>query len=289
MLIALALPIVTNAQLQWFPVGAEWYYGSDDGSYIKGNVEKDTVIGDFNSKIIRFEHATTGLIDNEIFASRNDSVFFYNKLDKSFACIFRANVKIGDTVVWVDKPLYKIWWDSDEQMSELKSKVTRIDTIVISNKSLPIYTTEAIDKYGYGSTSFIKYIGSIDNFFYKEPYACITEDGVPCFRNGGLRCYVDKYLSYGTNCTSLTIEEKSIQEFRVYPIPASNFLKVEGIPTSSVRKIEFVELTGKIVAIDFDVKSDFISIPRLSPGLYYAVFYLNDGTQHTFKFLKPVN
>jgi hypothetical protein len=279
------IPVLSFAQLQWFPIGAEWYYRNDYGSYIHGKVLKDTVVNTLQAKVIQFEYSENGQLTQNVFAERNDTVYFFDQKNKAFVRAYNFGAKIGDTVTWITYPIYGVWADTRVEIPEIKSVVEYIDTLTVSGFKIPRYTTKHLDLYGYGSMTILKYMGGTTNVFYTKEYMCPLEDGHPCYRNGVLTCYIDTLLKFGDNCSPVNDNENYVHSLNLYPNPSRNNLMLGNVLYSTISSIVILDSTGKKVHINDNINEE-LSIEGLMPGVYKINISFIDGTSQSLSFIK---
>lgn len=210
-LLTLLLAIVCagglQAQTEFAPIGATWYYGRTesmqfDMGFVKTTVTGTAVIGGKNAKILLSEyHWSNGQVTprDTIYAYQTgDSVLFY--LDGDYHLVYNFGLNVGDTME-IYNPDNKLC-GTDKLYGRVV--VESIKTLEINGNRLKEFNFSATDSY-IGYYNYIEKIGTINQMFGSD---CIADDfGAGIF--GWLRCYEDSeigHYQYGSEpCDSLYV------------------------------------------------------------------------------------
>ena len=223
------------SQVEWAPIGAEWYYTYREGAftpsagYYKLGATKDTIID--SKKCFILTKQLVSSLGEESFQGQeyiyndtiNNRVFRY--LFGQFYLLYDFSKEVGDTIV-IKEPL---------SATEYDSIVVKVDSI-----SYDDYSDQVRLKSQYVSVIFD--LRSKWDFFGKNTeklgnqYYFFPTNQLEC--DGGcpqpLRCYSDKDLEYHQYYSWLpcdTIytysEMPDKLNLRIYPVPFENFLTIE--------------------------------------------------------------
>ncbi|HNS31229.1 MAG TPA: T9SS type A sorting domain-containing protein, partial [Tenuifilaceae bacterium] len=86
--------------------------------------------------------------------------------------------------------------------------------------------------------------------------------------------------------THVGIEDNTLSQIKVYPIPFEDYLIITGI--AKVSRISIANLIGSNVVINDNLGNDrmFLSTEKLSQGVYLMTFYLTSGERVVKKVVK---
>lgn len=80
-------------------------------------------------------------------------------------------------------------------------------------------------------------------------------------------------------------EVTNSNQIKVYPNPAKNVVKIEGIDKALIEGISVVDISGKIVKTSFEANTGNLDISNLSSGMYFIIIESKQNI-HKFKILK---
>lgn len=101
--------------------------------------------------------------------------------------------------------------------------------------------------------------------------------------------FLDYYYKDGEACGDfpeyfLGIEEHEVNQFTVYPVPASEMLHIKG--EAKIERIELMDLRNKLVLKATDLTGKQIDISDLPSGVYLLRVYTGAGTYENHKIMK---
>lgn len=229
------LNLISFSQVEWAPVGAEWFYTYREGAftpsagYYRLEATKDTIIDSKKCSIL-----TKHMVNSSGKESYQRQEYIYNDtvnnwvfryLFGQFYLLYDFSKEVGDTIV-IKEPL---------SATEYDSIVVKVDSI-----SYDDYSDQVRLKSQYVSVIFD--LRSKWDFFGKNTekmgnqYYFFPTNQLEC--DGGcpqpLRCYSDKDLEYHHYyswwpCDTLYTYSEIFGKLslRIYPVPFENFLTIE--------------------------------------------------------------
>lgn len=97
------------------------------------------------------------------------------------------------------------------------------------------------------------------------------------------------------SCTSISdpfiwnvtgVNEKSGNDFRVYPNPAVDVVFISGVDIAAVRSVSLVDMQGKVVFVKESPTQKSLQVASLSPGVYLVKILMKDGNFALRKIVK---
>jgi len=295
-----------NAQIEFAPVGAEWYYTYADGccqkdyfSYIIS--EKDTVVERNNCRVLRqywqhmFENTTS---EKYIIKQEQGKVFYYYQ--DQFNLLLDFDAKVGDivTFTFMYRHIEHHIFPAPPIKYTILSVRYQVEDITIDDQNLKTFTTKGIDDIHYG-----EFYRPPDIYIYTEKIGLYSVF-MPMFDNMGhpdiklyrwLRCYSDADLSFISDkwaATSLPCNHSVITGINtpkdghsiIYLNPFNDHvfvvIKDEG-------KIEFIDALGKVVYhSELSSGTNEISTNHFPKGIYFVKIRNKDNSIQTFKIVK---
>jgi len=271
------------SQIEWFPIGAKWYYHSviNDygGIYLDLlTVEKDTIVDGKTCRLIRGKN-TEDIVYEE------DGRVYYHFNDK-FRKIYDFNVNEGDIVEFEFKT---------------KNEVTYLDTTIVLPMQIESISTRIIDGVELREISaFYVYLETRLYWDYKHIY--LEKIGVeyPPIQEGLfpvlpgwvtaegytlLRCYHDPNIEYIMDWWAVenkacdyqpsSIEKTDInRDVILFPNPVQKTLVVSGeIGNAQKLTIAIYNILGKVVFEKKEYIPCELNIEHLSSGVYFIQIF----------------
>jgi len=303
-LIAFVAENLLNAQTEFAPIGAEWYYSEPYGSsnlhqsqnYILFCVTGDTVINHRTAKIIDLKFNGLTPLCTEFISQSGDTVLYYNTSTEQFHVLYNFSANISDTIIVHNqsfKPNCGALFNLCDTVQNFKYKILNIDSVLISGKWLKRQAIEMLtygDYWSFGIENgqpnyIIEGIGSLI-YFFGRANVIFPEMEIPL-----LRCYNAGDIYYHNNlwineCSHITSINDYQKEFiRIVPNPARNFIEIRNISNYSIASIQIYSTLNKLV-YENHVEQSMINISSFPKGIYLLkIFYINN-TFLTLKFIK---
>lgn len=301
---------IVKDTMPWCPPGASWLYSmitATESFYRQYNYEKDTLIDGklakkLNVDFIRiFGPGGTDIgyskssMEPEFIFKSNDSIFWFDKINKSFLFIYSFNAKPNDEFI-----IGNTW-----QICSSDSTYPKVDTINItqiyqdtfSNLIFDCISTSFNKKFYIGN--IVKNIGSTTSPFPQiNPLKCVafrtaggqTYESLVCYSDS-LRGNINFFNSYAAECNFAKTFVKNItqnktwHQSKIYPNPAHNFIKTENAENTKYQSLSIYNYLGQLV-IELNDTKEIIDISGLNNGIYFVKLLHKSGTIETIKFLK---
>ncbi len=286
LLLGLVVPLFLPAQnVEFAPVGAQWYHRNDGGlspgsQFHSYEVVKDTSIQGVLCRKIEGKSfkidSTIEHLQPQFVYDRNDSVFYYNHHFERFDLLYDFSAQAGDTLTFpvpveigTDTNIFKVVVDSIT-LDELDGSLLRHFNTTVLDSSYNFHFDDG----------YYERVGQINSFFLSPDIICCIA-GTPL---GPLRCYQDS--EYHINLTDapcdlwLTTDLEIVTEsmnISLYPNPASSQLTLECpfILLGEVFNLSNgqgqVLLTKKI-----QNKMTEIDIGKFPNGIYFFQMFIGD-------------
>jgi len=274
------------AQMEFAPIGAEWYYSQYEShnppqaNYIKHVCFKDSIIAGKEVKVIkktlyrRNESVNMGF---EYLHQNGDSVFYWKK--DAFHILYNFYLSKGDSIL-----LYSEMPDYCEKKSPYGwCSIDSVYTKIINDRSFKAYFS--VNKKGYNWTfNGFPIIEKIGSTFYLLPQNTDCVMDIPAY--GPLRCYSDPELGtcYFENfpCDTITTFPDGIKtrgknpKVKIYPNPVHDDLYIE-FDNGQLGSADFrlFDTNGKLVIVQPFRSKDKIDISCLKQGVYFISIYNN--------------
>ncbi len=220
-----------QAQTDFAPIGAEWYYGSTSINYIHYNrywSEKDTVIDGLQCRKISGVYVPkkgdSSATEPVFVYSSGDTVLYYNTAFSKFTPIFIFNTKAGDTLSF-NNPHYYV--ADDDTNAVIQVIVEKVDTLTVDGIDLRrVWLQPYIDGGKWAVAMVSPYTERIGSGFEFLPFRVMA--GIPEAVEKAFRCYKDQEINYQLreHCDDLSswydgIEEQedNIGKIQVFPNP----------------------------------------------------------------------
>ncbi|MGE0637699.1 MAG: T9SS type A sorting domain-containing protein [Bacteroidia bacterium] len=264
------LPLFSDAQNDWAPVGAKWTYTisnewTGEQTYKVMESVSDTIIDGIDCRKLFYNPVLSGCrvlnYVNYVYSDSN-KFYFYNDTTHQFSVLYDFSLVPGDTHV------VEMVYGNDMTMI-----VTDTSSVNINGVNLRAYEIQDISTPSsyYFPGKIIERIGS--NFFF------FPQHGICHGYMGGLRCYSDTAIDlYETGVVpycdySTSINERDLIDFEIFPNPTQDFLYLKNTTQNLSYKI--LDYTGRIILSGKTEKVPIaigINVQTLSPGYYRVVF-----------------
>lgn len=290
LLLGLVVPLFLPAQnVEFAPVGAQWYHRNDGGlspgsQFHSYEVVKDTSIQGVLCRKIEGKSfkidSTIEHLQPQFVYDRNDSVFYYNHHFDRFDLLYDFSAQAGDTLTFpvplkigTDTNIFKVVVDSIT-LDELDGSLLR-----------HFHTTVLDSSYNFHfDDGYYERIGQINSFFLSPDIICCIA-GTPL---GPLRCYQDS--EYHINLTGspcdlwLTTDIEittELMDISLYPNPTSSQLILECPFTLLGEVFNLSNAQGQVLLTKkIQNKMTEIDMGKLPRGIYFLQIFLR-GKQIT--------
>ncbi len=301
-----ALPQL-SAQMDFAPVGAEWWYSNfyfspNPSSNYSIRSTKDTIVQGLDCRLLEYTyHNASGsqAIPEANIIVTSDSNRVYYQIRDSFKVLYDFGAPVG-TIIRVELEPRLAHWGYRQSNDFFDGFFdTRIDTVFTVNfdgQDLRAYQTSVARAYEPGEIDWhykdmiVEKIGPIGrNSFFGINQIIDLGGGVP----PNFQCYTDQNISYqevspcdrlfpNTSTRNLRLAEAPL---RLSPNPVSNWLELELLHDQGGR-VQIYHASGKLI---FDQekmpKSTRISTTTWPAGVYMVRFE-KEGQYHLQKLLK---
>ena len=282
---------------EFCPDGAVWYYDAgivffgvdtleDKAPYVKIEYVRDTIIDNFNAKIlVETSHDPYNMyLDNKFYRNiilRQDGWKIYQYVDSSFHVLYDYTLEVGEMYsLYVDQ-----WLFVTDPMVVFDVQVDSVSEVLVEGENMRAY--HAIGNEGswqmYGWNYF-----KTGNINYLMPYDDAACEGVNCA--WGLRCYQDKDFFWKRTdlpCDALTTtptHDIDVSSFvQVYPNPTSEVLQLES--STDLKKLEVYDHMGRQI-LSISNPANEINVQYFSPGRYFLRAWDRDGVSSIQSFMK---
>ena len=283
---------------EWFPLGAKWYYHSENTT--AGNiqshlftVEKDTIVDGKNCRLV------CGKNYADIVYEENGCVYYY--FNKKFRKIYDFNVNEGDIVEFEFKTIntdIPEWWLNTFDTTivlpmEIESITTRIVDGVELREISAFYINDTPEAYWTYRHKYLEKIGVehtelMDGIFPVHPGGATVASVLfmRCYHDPNIEYVSDRWKNENKPCD---YEMNSIENIDtnngviLYPNPFDNKIFVSA---SNGGTIEIIDISGKVVySWELSNGINEISTNRLFKG-FYLVKIQQAGNIQTFKIIK---
>ena len=308
LLLLVFVSITTNAQNEWAPIGAEWYYNCcADGNIVYSHLNhivsyKDTVVEENSCRLLKQYYDNSNIASEKYIIKQEQGKVYYYYQDK-FNLLFDFDVEVNDIVEftfmyreYVDVfplPLYK---------DTILSARYQIESITTNAQNLKTFATKILEE-----DKFTDYGMEILPWYYSYTEKVgLHSEFMPILDNLArpaiadflmLRCYSDadfSFISEEWAATSLpcnySIATTSINtpkdEFiKIYPNPFDNSVFVTAYKGGN---IEIIDVSGKIIYCSkLSNEINRISTNHFSKGIYFVKIRDKDNSIQVFKIVKP--
>jgi hypothetical protein len=292
-----------NAQTEFAPLGAEWYYtyslGQPEDFFNHVVCEKDTIIEENNCRVVK-QYFNNSPVANEkhIIKQEQGKVYYYYQ--GQFNLLFDFDAKVGDIVEFTF--IYNIYEYGVVLIEETVWPIKyRIQSITTNAQNIRTFTARGVDNISYGDGIYYPSY----TYIYTEKIG-LQNKFMPTFHNGAypdaeihrdLRCYSDADFSFVSDWWSNTalpcdynhaarsINAPPSDNSKVYPNPFNDKVSVYA---SQEGDIEIVDIFGKVVYYsELPNGINEISTDHFPKGIYLVKIQQKDNSIQVFKIIKP--
>lgn len=278
----------TNAQLNFAPIGAQWFTKNGwsevwNGGYTYCMVEKDTIYnGIVCRKVMRLalEQDEQNSVDTQTMTplyvyTTPDTIFYYNTLFDEFVPLYIFNVSPGMTLSY-HMPFVMIAMPPDSMFQIHINSVGEeiIDGVTLRKINGTVVNWAGMDP-GY---TYIEQLGLLDKQLIPQ-----EEDMHASYNHARLRCYQDTMINYHryldmpcdtipgyTGISELAQQHKNVS---VYPNPVQeDWLQVQlHADPGKIMQVQVYSITG--ACLTTRLNSDYaqrmrLNVGDLPPGIY---------------------
>ncbi len=271
-----------QAQTEWAPVGATWYFNrpsfSSSGSYVLFESIKDSVINGKDVSVIKVTINGVTPVSHEYIHQHGDSVFYFNSHNNAFYLLYNFSAVPGDTIVVHDSytKLTPAFFHGEDSIDGFIYRVLEVDSVFISDRWVKRQKVESFPT-AWGFTEFgadayiLNGIGSQLYFFG------LTTFIMPKFYPSLLRCYDEPGFSFinpawNHECDFIaaTGNDPKEADCSVYPNPVDDIARVhlsEPVETITIRSID-----GRVLQTYTPQQTDApIDVSTLTKGSYLII------------------
>lgn len=297
LLALISITFSANGQ-EWSPLGAEWYYDktyafSGDIDYHRVYCDSSINVLGIDCKRINIDYcACNNHFCEKLYTfERNDTIYFYNQDIDTFQILYNFNASQGDS--WQILTQYE-GYISDTVVVQVDS----IGSIEINDKLLKQlfvtynylhFKSQNSTKQYQENSIIIESLGDLE-FIINILDRIIVMCDVDFIHS--LRCYEDTVLGfYSTglrdSCTyeynwTLTEDEQSNNNFRVYPNPTTGKISISNIVGDNVY-YELYNLNGLLLRKGNEAEID---ISNCKDGIYFLKIVVHNRSTMVIKIIK---
>ena len=201
LIVSLSLPCIPlTAQVEWAPIGAEWYYsnpGTYDtplASYVKYTSTSDTLVNGKEARVIVSQS------DTVVMHEANGRVYYL--FNDEFRLIYDFTVQVGDTIEFEFMAMHpnSTTYDTTFSANYVVRSITPIET---ANGSIRKFSTTLVwdwdiplPDYAHDHYDYLDRVGFEYGFMYRQKH---TNYLLPSY----LRCYADSEINFQSNWWSV--------------------------------------------------------------------------------------
>jgi len=298
--------ILTNAQTEFAPIGAEWCYNFDDTCLLNHVVsEKDTTVEGSACRVIRHRvYLYNSIFESETYIIKQEQGKVYYYYQDQFHLLFDFDAKVNDTIVTTFMYKRYNFYTGHPPTDTILSVRYLVEEITINAHNLKVFKTKGIDEIEYGNDYYKPYSPPyIYKYTEKIGYSVVF---MPMFHNGGypdkwfdywLRCYSDADISFVSNkwgATSLPcgypvmdINTLNNENIKIYPNPTTGELRIEN-GELRIKSVEIFDVYGRNLLLHTAnlTPHTVFDISHLPAGIYFVKIQNKDNSIQTFKIVR---
>ena len=303
--IVFSVVLQANAQIEFAPIGAEWYYnwcaeGNIAHSYLRYYIvsEKDTIVEENNCRVLRQYSGHSNVAHGQYIIKQEQGKVYYYYQDK-FNLLFDFDADVNDTVKFTFT--YREYFSYDVYKDTMLSARYQIESITTNAQNLKTFTTTILEedkfadynmeilpwyhlyteKIGYNN----EFMPILDNLVYTAEGQCQM-----------LRCYYDADFSFISDewaATSFPCDDSFTtkintpkgENITIYPNSFSDNIFVS--MNNDGGNIEITNVAGKVVYYS-KLSNEITEIltSHLFKGIYFIKIQNKDNSIQTFKIIK---
>ena len=291
-----------NAQTDFAPIGAEWYYTYTSGCCPEEHFnqiisEKDTIVEGNSCRLLRQYYDNSNVANEKYIIKQEQGKVYYYYQDK-FHLLFDFDVEVNDIVEFTfmyEKLDYENWTSKDTILSARYI----VEDITINAQNLKTFRTKVLEEDAHKIYVFYPYYPNVHTYTEKIG---LHSEFMPMFDNAAhpdeeiyrwLRCYSDADIFFiskhweamslpcdYTISTGINIWENE-ESIRVYPNPINDNVFVFA---NNGGNIEIIDAFGKIVYC-----SDLLNgINEISTGHFLKGIYFIKIKNNRFQIFKII-
>ncbi len=295
-----------NAQTEFAPIGAEWYYNdglhdqqllqhpSSDYHYNRIVSEKDTIVDGFNCRILKFYYDDSTIASKKYIIKQDGGKVYYYYQDQ-FHLFLNFDVQVNDIVEFTFMfSNYDPTWINYNGPVLFPIKY-RVESITTNAQNLKTFTIKCLEyddvpDYYYYTCVYTEKIG------HNEVFMPIYCDGEQRDRLQWLRCYSDANFSFVSEewtakslpCDYpfpvMSINTPKDEDGTIYPNPFNDHISVFA---NIGDNIEIMDISGKLVyAAELSSGINEIPSSHFPSGIFFAKIRHRDNSIQFFKMLK---
>ncbi|MDR1502789.1 MAG: T9SS type A sorting domain-containing protein [Prevotella sp.] len=300
-----------NAQTEFAPTGAEWYYTYVWGDCCPANhfnhiiSEKDTLVEGSNCHILRQYYDESTTASKEYIIKQEGGKIYYYYLDR-FNLLFDFDAEVNDTIEFAF--MYKEF-DNDPALPYdplLPHKDTvlpvrfKVESITTNAQNLKTFRTEVLEEdipqfqlyYAPHTYTYTEKIGWLDEFMPALDNAAHRDEALFRFlryySETGFSFISDEWdalsLPYNYYSTAASINIPKDENSTIYPNPFNDKVFVSASDGGS---IEIIDVSGKTVHYSELSKGiNILSTNQLLKGLFFAKIRYKDNGTRIFKIIR---
>ena len=294
-----------NAQTEFAPVGAEWYYnccanGNIAYSHLNYIVsEKDSIIEENNCRVLKQYYDNSNIVSEKFIIKQEQGKVYYYHQDK-FNLLFDYNAEINNIVEFTFKYQKYDYDNFPSYKDTILSARYQVESIVINAQNLKTFVTKILeeDKFVVYGMEILPwhYSYTEKTGYYYEFMPVLDNLAHPAVDNFPmLRCYSDAGFSFVSDEWSATylpcnhsfitsINTLKDDNITIYPNPFSDSVFVS---TNNGGNLEIIDVSGKVVYYsELSNGINEISTTRFLKGIYLVKIQNKDNSVQTFKIVK---
>lgn len=283
-----------NAQPEFAPIGAVWYYSQYESynppqaNYIKHTCIKDTTVEGKKVKVIQKTNFRYGGIPvgmgYEYLYQSGDTIFYWKSGE--FHVLYNFSLSKGDSILLYSEMPNRC----TDKTSYGWSRIDTVYTVQVNNQTLKTYLSTHVEGsvWGFDGWPVIEKIGSTQYLLPQNSF-CGFMDGQP--QIGQLRCYSDPELGdfyyEKVPCDTITSFPDSFSslnrnsQLKVFPNPVSDKLFVQSHQRlKEGSTLEMYSVNGELIkreCLKGEVTSYQFNLSYLEPGIYILRMISDSG------------
>ena len=291
-----------NAQTEFAPIGAEWYYSYSDGYGPEKHFnhvisEKDTIVEGNTCRVLRQYYDNSTVASEKYIVKQEQGKVYYYYQDK-FHLLLDFDAEVNDII----EPTF-IYRKSDFEHYSYKDTVLSVkylvEDITINAQNLKTFTAKGMDEVDYGDgihrppriyayTERIGLYGEFMPMFNNTSYPCIEYyRGLRCYSDADISLVSDEWAAMSLLCSypvDLGTHTLNDENIKIYTNPVNDHIFVF---TNDGGNIKIIDVSGKVVYVSkISNGMNEISTNHLPQGVYFVKIQHKDNHPQIFKIIK---